>query len=59
VEPEEVRVFAKDEDGAVHAVELSKDPEVEDLKKHLMTGEIWTEFDEADIVARQGGAVSE
>ena len=55
VEPEEVRVFAKDEDGAVHAVELSKDPEVEDLKKHLMTGEIWTEFDEADIVARQGG----
>ena len=53
VEPEEVRVFAKDEEGAVHAAKLSDHPEVEDLKKHFMTGEIWTEFDEADIVAKR------
>jgi len=55
VEPEDVRVFAKDKDGAVHAAKLSDHPEVESLKKHFMTGEIWTEFDEADIVAGQGG----
>ncbi len=51
VEPEEVRVFSKDEEGAVHAAKLSEYPDVDDLKKHFMTGEIWTEFDEKDIVA--------
>ncbi len=54
VEPEEVRVFAKREDGAVNAVKLSGYPEVDDLKKHFMTGEIWTELDEAEVVAKQG-----
>lgn len=54
VEPEEVHVFAKNKDGAVHAAKLSDHPEVEDLKKHFMTGEIWTEFDEADIIAKRG-----
>ena len=54
VEPEEVRVFAKGPDGAVRAVRLSDHPEVAELKKHLMTGEIWTEFDELEIVNGQG-----
>jgi len=42
VGPEEVRVFQKDEDGAVHSRKLSDFPDAEDLKKHFMTGEIWT-----------------
>lgn len=56
VEPEEVRVFAKGKDGAVRAARLSGHPEVDDLKKHFMTGEIWTELDEADVVAKRGAA---
>ena len=56
VDPEEVRVFAKGEDGAVNAVNLSGYPEVDDLKKHFMTGEIWTELDEAEVVAKRGAA---
>ena len=56
MEPEEVRVFAKGKDGAVNAVKLSGYPEVDDLKKHFMTGEIWTELDEAEVVAKQGAA---
>jgi hypothetical protein len=50
VEPKEVRIFSKDEEGAVHAVKLSDYPEVEKLRKYFMTGEIWTEFNEAEIV---------
>ena len=56
VEPEEVRVFAKDQDGAAHAAKLSDHPDVTELKKYLMTGEIWTEFDEAEIVSGKGAA---
>jgi len=56
VEPEEVHVFSKDAEGAVHAARLSDHPDVPELKKYLMTGEIWTEFDEADIVAGKGAA---
>lgn len=57
VEPDEVNVFWKDEKtGAVDTVKLSAHPEVEDLKKHFMTGEIWTTFQESEIVAKaQGG----
>ena len=55
VEPEEVRVFHKDEEGAAHAARLSDHPEVGNLKDLFMTGEIWTEFDEADIVENGGG----
>jgi len=55
VEPEEVRVFAKDEEGAVHQERLSDHPEVQSLKKHFMTGEIWTELGESKVVG-QGGA---
>ena len=47
VQPEEVRVFAKDEEGAVHAKRLSEYPDVEEMKKHLMTGEIWSALNEA------------
>ena len=42
VEPEEVRVFQKDDEGAVHAKKLSDFDDVGDMKKHFMTGEIWT-----------------
>lgn len=50
VEPEEVRVFQKDDEGAVHAVKLSDFPEVEEMRKHFGAGEIWTAFDEKKIV---------
>lgn len=46
VSPDEVWVFQKDEEGAVHAKRLSDFPDVEDMKKHFMTGEIWTMLDE-------------
>lgn len=56
VEPEDVRVFQKDEKtGAVNAVRLSDYPEVEDLKEHFMTGEIWTTFKESEIVTKVRG----
>ena len=54
VEPEEVFVFSKDEEGAAHAKRLSEFGEVEKLKEHFRTGEIWTEFDEHDIVFGKG-----
>ena len=50
VEPEHVRVFAKDKEGAVHARKLSDYPEVDRLKKHFMSGEIWTGLSEEEIV---------
>lgn len=56
VAPEQVRVFAKMEDGAVKAKKLSDYPDVERMKKHFETGEIWTEFDEKDIVKGKAGA---
>ena len=49
VEPDEVWVFAKDDKGAVTARKMSDYPEVERLKKHFMTGEIWTELSEEQI----------
>lgn len=55
VEPEQVRVFAKMEDGSVQARRLSDYPDVERMKKHFETGEIWTEFDEAEIVKGKAG----
>ena len=55
VEPEEVQMFAKDEEGAVHAAKLSDHPEVEDLKKHFMTGEIWSGLDDVEVVEKCGG----
>ena len=58
VKPKDVRVFAKGDDGAVRAAKLSDHPDVEDMKKYFRAGEIWTEFDEADVVAN-GGTPSE
>jgi predicted ATPase len=46
VEPQDVHVFRKDEEGAVHARRLSEYPDVQNLKKHFMTGEIWTGLNE-------------
>lgn len=54
VEPEDVRVFSKDEEGAVHAVRLSDYPEVKKMQKYFGTGEIWTDLEERDIVAKVG-----
>ena len=42
VEPEDVRVFVKDEEGAAHAIRLSDMPDVDAWRKNFMTGEIWT-----------------
>ena len=50
VKPEEVRLFRKDTEGAVHAVKMSDLPDVQDMKKHFMTGEIWTGMSEEEIV---------
>ena len=56
VEPEEVHVFYKDEEGAVHSSRLSDHPETEALRKHFKTGEIWTGFEsDRDIVEKTGG----
>ena len=46
VEPEEVFLFSKDPEGAVHAKKLSDHPDVEDMRKHFMTGEMWTGLEE-------------
>lgn len=56
VAPEEVQVFYKDDEGAVHAGKLSDHPDIETLKKHFRTGEIWTGFEsDKDIVQKTGG----
>ncbi|MFW6132290.1 MAG: AAA family ATPase [Planctomycetota bacterium] len=53
VEPAEVRVFAKDEEGAVHAVNLAEYPDVEKLREQeFMTGEIWSMLEESKIVEK-------
>jgi predicted ATPase len=54
VAPEDVRVFSKDGEGAVHAARLSDFPDVEKMRKHFNSGEIWTAFDESEIVAKAG-----
>jgi len=55
VQPKDVRVFTKDDEGAVHAAKLSDHPEVESLRKHFKTGEIWTGFQsDRDIVEKTG-----
>ncbi len=55
VDPEEVFVFSKDKEGAVHAKKLSDHPDVQDLRKHFMTGEMWTGLeDEGDFLSKLG-----
>ncbi len=46
IEPKDVYVFSKDPEGAVHAKKLSDHPDVEDMRKHFMTGEMWTGLEE-------------
>jgi predicted ATPase len=50
MEPEEVRVFTKDQKGAVHAKKLSDYEDVEDMKKHFMSGEIWTMLSKTEAI---------
>jgi len=50
VEPKDVRVFSKDGEGAVTAKKLSDYPDVERMKKHFMTGEIWTMLGKTESV---------
>lgn len=47
VEPDQVHVFRKDEEGAVHAKKLSEFEDVADMKSHYMSGEIWSILSEA------------
>jgi len=56
VKPEEVKVFHKGEGGAVQARTLADFPEADRLREHFGTGEIWTEFDESEIVRGKDGA---
>lgn len=57
VEPDEVRVFSKDEEGAVHAVRLSDYPDIAKLREQdFMTGEIWSMLSESKIVDTIRGA---
>ena len=55
VEPEEVRLFTKDEEGAVHATKMSDAPDVAELRKHFMTGEIWTVETEDQLANKAQG----
>jgi predicted ATPase len=50
VEPEDVRVFQKDSTGAVSARLLSEFADVDGMKKHLMTGEIWSVLSETEKI---------
>jgi predicted ATPase len=47
VEAEQVHVFTKDPEGAVHAKRLSEFEDVSDMKSHFMSGEIWSILAEA------------
>ena len=42
VEPEEVRIFEKDSEGAVTCRKMSDIPEVDHWRKHFNAGELWT-----------------
>jgi predicted ATPase len=55
VQPEEVRVFSKDSEGAVHAINMGTVKDIDKMRKHFMTGEIWTSFSEERLVP-EGGA---
>ena len=51
VEPEDVRVFQKDpKDGSVTARPLTSFKDVDEMKKHFMSGEIWTMLSEKEGV---------
>ena len=50
VDPGNVYVFRKGEDGAVGARQLSDFPDVEQMRKHFMTGEIWSTLAEPERI---------
>lgn len=50
VEPDQVKVFSKQEDGTVEARTMSDHQEVRDMTKHFMSGTIWTELGEERII---------
>jgi predicted ATPase len=50
VEPEQVKVFSKQQDGTVEARTMSDHQEVRDMTKHFMSGTIWTELGEERII---------
>jgi predicted ATPase len=52
VEPENVQVFLKDSEGAVHATKMSDSAQVKDLQKDFMTGEIWTVLSEEGLAGK-------
>lgn len=58
VEPEEVLVFRRHEEGA-HVKRMSEFPDVEQVKKHFLTGEIWTNLLDADLLGMPEHATSE
>ena len=55
VEPEEVRLFSKDPEGAVHAVRMADIPDMDSMRKHFMTGEIWATLLEQGLVKSATG----
>lgn len=55
VEPENVRVFTKDEEGAATAIRMSDVPDVESWRKDFMSGEIWTSLPEKEMAAKAKG----
>jgi predicted ATP-binding protein involved in virulence len=50
VNPEQVKVFSKQQDGTVEARTMSDHQEVRDMTKHFMSGTIWTELGEERII---------
>jgi len=55
VEPEDVRVFSKGQDGAVQAMKMSDAADIDELSKHFMTGEIWTVETESKLFKKGRG----
>lgn len=55
VEPDEAIVFTKDENNAVQAKRLSEFPDVKDMTKHFMTGEIWTLLGDTTLAEKAKG----
>lgn len=55
VEPEQVRFFQKDEEGAVQAFNMGEIPAVQEMKNHFMTGEIWTTLTEERMAKERAG----
>lgn len=51
VEPEEVRIFRRDEQGATQVTPMEKVPNIERLKKDFAPGDIWNLFGEELMLA--------